>query len=69
MKTEIVKDHEALSKKIMKKFKEAPPLIECICSPEYSTIGSYGYQLSKKRDYSIVDKRISDQIKKNKSKH
>lgn len=72
MKTETIHDHEDLSKKIIKKFK-APESLLTISSRTTSVIsnkkiGSYGYELSSKRDYSIVDKRISDQIKKGKLK-
>lgn len=72
IKTETVVDHEKLSKKIIKKFKAPESLLNMATKNmeiiNKKSIGSYGYELSTKRDYSIVDKRISDQIKKNKSK-
>lgn len=72
IKTEVVSDHEAIMKRLSKKFKSFARPIEDILKEYRSSIitkqGSYGLELSKKRDYSIIDKRISDQIKKNRDK-
>lgn len=71
MKQEHVSEHENIYKKLSKKYKkeniEIKSLDEIISRPSY-TIGTYGYELSRKRDYKHTDKRINEQILSNKSK-
>lgn len=70
MERETVTDHEEMSKKVTRKLPGAPPLLQILVENSKRALekGSYGYLLSKKRDYSLVDQRIAEQIKNNLSK-
>ena len=61
-KNEKINDYEKIYKKYKKEFDNFKNLNEIIL-PKTIKIGSYGIELSKKRDYSIVDDRIKEQLK------
>jgi hypothetical protein len=65
MKHEEIKDLDKLHKKLNKKFSDIDTLDSYYAQNASSEkrIGTFGYELSKQRDYSIIDAKLKEKIK------
>lgn len=68
MSKEKITNSLELYKKLKRKMPDIKQLEELVNTTDNDNTDLYGYKLSKKRDYSIVNKRINDQVKANKKK-